>query len=301
MAAARAGSGPPAGVLVVDKPTGWTSHQVVGRARRVLGTRKIGHAGTLDPMATGVLVLGVGRATRLLGQLALTDKAYGATIRLGQSTVTDDAEGEPTSAPGARDVTDAAIEAALTDLRGEIAQVPSSVSAIKVGGVRSYARVRSGEDVTLAARTVTVSRLEVVSRREVIAGDGTPVTDLDVEVECSSGTYVRALARDLGTALGTGGHLTALRRSRVGPFTLSEAQDLEGDAVTVTPIAAVARRCFPALDLTDEQAAAVRVGRRLPDTGLPGGRTAVFDPDGDFLALYRPEGVDAVPEAVFVG
>ncbi len=285
---------------MVDKPAGWTSHQVVGRARRVLGTRKIGHAGTLDPMATGVLVLGVGRATRLLGQLALTDKAYEATVRLGQATVTDDAEGEVTASLGATDVSDQAIESVLAGLRGPIEQVPSSVSAIKVGGVRSYARVRSGEDVTLAARPVTVSRFEVLARRDGVV-DGVAVVDLDVVVECSSGTYVRALARDLGTALGTGGHLTALRRSRVGPFTLDEAQDLEAAEVTVTPISRVARRCFPVLDLTTEQAVAVRFGRRLPDTALPGDRTAVFDPDGDFLALYRPEGGDAVPEAVFVG
>jgi tRNA pseudouridine55 synthase len=301
VAAARTDAGPPAGVLVVDKPAGWTSHQVVGRARRVLGTRKIGHAGTLDPMATGVLVLGVGRATRLLGQLALTDKAYDATVRLGQATVTDDAEGEVTAGPGATAVSDEAVEAVLVGLRGPIEQVPSSVSAIKVGGVRSYARVRSGEDVALAARTVTVSRFEVLERRDLIAEDGTPVIDLDVVVECSSGTYVRALARDLGVALGTGGHLTALRRTRVGPFTLTEAQDLEAPAVAVAPISAVARRCFPGLDLTAEQAVAVRFGRRLPDTGLPAERTAVFDPDGEFLALYRPEAGDAVPEAVFVG
>ncbi|HEY5978535.1 MAG TPA: tRNA pseudouridine(55) synthase TruB, partial [Microlunatus sp.] len=281
----------------------WTSHQVVGRARRVLGTRKVGHAGTLDPMATGVLVLGVGRATRLLGQLALTDKAYDATIRLGQATVTDDAEGEVTTALGAAAVSDEAIETALVGLRGPIEQVPSSVSAIKVGGVRSYARVRSGEDVTLAARPVTVSRFEVLARRDAVADgvDGIAVVDLDVVVECSSGTYVRALARDLGEAVGTGGHLTALRRTRVGPFTLAEAQDLEATEVAVSPISDVARRCFPALDLTAEQAVAVRFGRRLPDTGLPGERTAVFDPDGHFLALYRPEGGDAVPEAVFVG
>jgi tRNA pseudouridine55 synthase len=297
----RAKPAPAAGVLVVDKPTGWTSHQVVGRARRVLGTRKIGHAGTLDPMATGVLVLGVGRATRLLGQLALTDKEYAATIRLGQATVTDDAEGEPTSSAGARDVEDAAIETVLSGLRGVIEQVPSSVSAIKVGGVRSYARVRSGEDVALAARTVTVSRFDVLTRDDLTAADGTPVIDLSVVVECSSGTYIRALARDLGAALGTGGHLTALRRTRVGPFTLAEAQDLEAAEVTVAPIADVARRCFASLDLTEEQAVAVRFGRRLADTGLPDQRTAVFDPDGDFLALYRPDGADAVPEAVFVG
>ena len=294
------------GLLVVDKPAGWTSHQVVGRARRVLGTRKIGHAGTLDPMATGVLVLGVGRATRLLGQLALTDKAYDATIRLGQATVTDDAEGEVTASPGATELTDEAIETVLVGLRGPIEQVPSSVSAIKVGGVRSYARVRSGEDVTLVPRPVTVSRFEVLARRDgVVDGvdgdDQVAVVDLDVVVECSSGTYIRALARDLGATLGTGGHLTALRRTRVGPFTLGEAQDLEAAEVTVTPISLVARRCFPALDLTAEQAVAVRFGRRLRGTDLPGELTAVFDPDGTFLALYRPDGADAVPEAVFVG
>jgi tRNA pseudouridine55 synthase len=294
------------GLLVVDKPAGWTSHQVVGRARRVLGTRKIGHAGTLDPMATGVLVLGVGRATRLLGQLALTDKAYDATIRLGQATVTDDAEGEVTASPGATELPDEAIETVLVGLRGSIEQVPSSVSAIKVGGVRSYARVRSGEDVTLVPRPVTVSRFEVLARRDgVVDGidgvDQVPVVDLDVVVECTSGTYIRALARDLGATLGAGGHLTALRRTRVGPFTLEEAQDLEAAEVTVTPISLVARRCFPALDLTAEQAVAVRFGRRLQGAGLPGELTAVFDPEGTFLALYRPDGADAVPEAVFVG
>lgn len=298
----------PAGVVVVDKPGGWTSHQVVGRCRRLLGTRKVGHAGTLDPMATGVLVVGVGRATRLLGQLALTDKAYDATIRLGQATVTDDAEGDITDANGVSGaaLADAAVEAALAPLRGPIEQVPSAVSAIKVDGVRSYARVRSGEDVALAARPVTVTRFDVLARRDTTAADGTPVVDLDVAVECSSGTYIRALARDLGATLGTGGHLTALRRTRVGPFTLAEAQGLDGEGndgngLMVTPIADVARRCFPSLDLSAEQARDVGYGRRLPDTVLPGDRTAVFAPDGTFLALYRPIGADAVPEAVFVG
>ena len=288
------------GVVVVDKPAGWTSHQVVGRARRLLGTRKVGHAGTLDPMATGVLVVGVGRATRLLGQLALTDKAYEATIRLGQATVTDDAEGEVTASSGAAELTDEAIGTALAPLRGTIDQVPSSVSAIKVGGVRSYARVRSGEDVSLVARPVTVSRFEVLGRHDRTA-DGVLVVDLEVRVECSTGTYVRALARDLGAALGIGGHLTALRRTRVGPFTLAEAQGLDGPAPAVTPIAEVARRCFPSLDLTAEQAADVAYGRRLRATQLPADRTAVFAPDGTFLALYRPDDGDAVPAAVFVG
>lgn len=287
-------------MLVVDKPAGWTSHQVVARVRRLLGTRKVGHAGTLDPLATGVLVIGVGRATRLLGRLALADKAYDATIRLGQATITDDCEGEITMAPGAAGLTDVAIEHALSGLRGSIRQVPSAVSAIKVGGVRSYARVRSGEQVGLVARPVTVTRFQVLARRDEIA-DETPVVDLDVSVECGTGTYVRALARDLGAAVGSGGHLTALRRTRVGPFTLTEAQPLDDPALAVTPIAEAVRRCFIGLDLTAEQAAEVRHGRRLPGTALPADPTALFDPQGAFLALYRPAGDDAVPEAVFVG
>lgn len=290
------------GVVVVDKPGGWTSHQVVGRCRRLLGTRKVGHAGTLDPMATGVLVVGVGRATRLLGQLALTDKAYAATIRLGQSTVTDDAEGELISSFGAADIEDDLVEAAIAPLRGQIEQVPSAVSAIKVNGVRSYARVRSGEEVVLAARSVSVSRLEVVDRRDVVLDDGTKAVDLDVAVECSSGTYIRALARDLGAVLGTGGHLTALQRTRVGPFTLAEAQELDGPELVVTGISEVARRCFAGLDLTAEQARDVGYGRPLRDTSLPAEQTAVFAPDGTFLALYRPDHAgtgNAVPTAVF--
>lgn len=294
-------SEPTPGVLVVDKPAGWTSHQVVGRCRRLLGTRKVGHAGTLDPMATGVLVVGVGRATRLLGQLALTDKAYEATIRLGQSTVTDDAEGEVVSSVGVTRLTDPAIESALAPLRGAIEQVPSSVSAIKVDGVRSYAKVRSGEEVALAARPVTVSRFDVRARRDTLADGDVPVVDLDVVVDCSSGTYIRALARDLGKALGAGGHLTALRRTRVGPFTLAEAQRLDDPELRVTPIAQVARRCFASLDVTAEQARDVSYGRRLRGTALPAERTAVFAPEGTFLALYRPERGDAVPESVFVG
>ncbi|HWN32921.1 MAG TPA: tRNA pseudouridine(55) synthase TruB, partial [Pseudonocardia sp.] len=206
---------PPSGLVVVDKPGGLTSHDVVGRLRRLLGTRKIGHAGTLDPMATGVLVLGVERATRLLGHLALDTKAYAATIRLGVATSTDDAEGEVTATRDAGAVDEAEVRAGMAALTGAIEQVPSSVSAIKVDGKRAYRRVRDGEQVELAARPVTVAEfaLDAVHR-----GDGH--TDLDVRVECSSGTYVRALARDLGAGLGVGGHLTALRRTRVGPFGL---------------------------------------------------------------------------------
>jgi tRNA pseudouridine55 synthase len=294
----------PSGVVVVDKAAGITSHGVVARVRRLLGTRKVGHAGTLDPMATGVLVVGVERATRLLGHLTLTDKTYEATIRLGVGTVTDDAEGDVVSTPGLRGVDDARLEDALSALRGPILQVPTAVSAIKVDGVRSYARVRAGEDVALVPRPVTVHRLEVVARRDdVVAGVG--VVDLDVVVDCSSGTYVRALARDLGTSLGSAGHLTALRRTRVGPFTLADAVVLPepgpgAAAPTVEPIAAVAERSFPVLRLAPAQAADVRVGRRLPDLALDG-LTALVDPDGTFLALYRPAPDGARPEAVFVG
>jgi tRNA pseudouridine55 synthase len=301
---------PTPGIAVVDKPAGWTSHQVVGRARRLLGTRKVGHAGTLDPMATGVLVLGVGRATRLLGLLSLTDKSYDARIRLGQATITDDAEGEMIWAPGAAELTDADVESAIAVLRGPIQQVPSSVSAIKVNGVRSYARVRSGDEVTLPARPVTVKRFELLGRRDIVVG-ALPVVDLDVTVDCSSGTYVRALARDLGAALGTGGHLTVLRRNRVGPFTLAEAQPLDSEDLAVAgrtvpelaviELSDVARRCFPTLTLTPEQARDVGYGRRLADVDLPHGLTALLTPSGVFLALYRPEGSAAVPEAVFVG
>ena len=289
------------GILVIDKPEGWTSHQVVGRIRRLAGTRKVGHAGTLDPMATGVLVVGVNRATRLLGQLMLTDKRYTATIRLGASTITDDAEGEVTSRRPVVDLDHERLETALEPLRGDISQVPSSVSAIKINGVRSYAKVRAGEAVDLAARPVRVSRLDVVARRDVIIDD-LPAVDLDIEVECSSGTYIRALARDLGTALGCGGHLTALRRTRVGPFGLDQAQTLDQAAggLAMINMSEVARLNFAVLQLTADQAAAVRVGRRLPGLALPAALSALLDPDGEFLALYRQRDADAVPEAVFV-
>ena len=287
------------GLVICDKPAGWTSHQVVGRVRRLLGTRKVGHAGTLDPMATGVLVVGVNRATRLLGLLALDDKAYAATIRLGVSTVTDDAEGEVTSTPGAATVAAAALDAALVPLTGDIAQVPSAVSAIKVDGVRAYARVRAGHEVALAARPVRVRRFEVLGRRDTVA-DGVAVVDLDVAVECSTGTYVRALARDLGAALGTGGHLTALRRLRSGPFTTAEAETLGEAAPRLLPLADAVRRCFPVLTLDEPTAQAVRYGRRLPGLDLPADRAGLFDPAGEFLALYRQQPGEAVPEAVFV-
>jgi tRNA pseudouridine55 synthase len=287
---------------VVDKPAGLTSHQVVARCRRLLGTRKVGHAGTLDPMATGVLLVGVNRATRLLGHLMLTRKAYSATLRLGIGTITDDAEGEVTQRPGVPALDDAAVEAALVPLRGAIDQVPTAVSAIKVGGVRSYARVRAGEDVELAARTVTVHRLEVQARRDLEV-EGVPCVDLDVLVECSSGTYVRALARDLGVALESAGHLTALRRTAVGPFGLDEAVPLTDttEALPVLGLADVARRTFATVVLDAEQEAAVRVGRALPALALPAEQAALLSAEDEFLALYRRRGDGAVAQAVFCG
>ena len=281
------------GLVVVDKAPEMTSHDVVARVRRLAGTRKVGHAGTLDPMATGVLVLGVERATRLLGHLMLTEKAYDATIRLGVSTTTDDAEGEVTATSTTDGVDPDDVRAALARFVGDIEQVPTAVSAIKVDGKRAYARVRDGEQVELKARPVTIHELVV---HEVA------LPDVRISVRCSSGTYVRAIARDLGAALGVGGHLTSLRRTAVGPFDLSVARTLEqlSDDFSVVPIADAARSTFPVVELDEEQAAHVRFGRAL-DLALPGdGPHAVFAPGGEFLALYEPRGQQARPVAVFV-
>jgi tRNA pseudouridine55 synthase len=290
----------PDGLVVVDKPAGMTSHDVVARVRRIIGTRKVGHAGTLDPMATGVLVLGIERATRLLGHLALTDKAYDATIRLGRSTVTDDAEGEETAAVDASALTPEALDTALAPLRGPIEQRPSSVSAVKVDGVRSYARVRAGEDVELPSRRVTVSRLDVLDVRRPQV-EGLPVVDLDVTVVCSSGTYVRAIARDLGDALGTGGHLTALRRTRVGTFGLDVArtlEDLEADP-SVLPMADAIAAAFDRADVDDAVAVRVLTGARIDAGGREGGLVGVFGPDGVVLSLAEARDGLLVPVVVF--
>jgi tRNA pseudouridine55 synthase len=294
------------GLLVVDKPAGWTSHDVVGRARRLCGTRRVGHAGTLDPMATGVLVLGVNRATRLLTFLVGCDKTYTATIRLGQNTITDDAEGEVTASTPADGVTAGALRGAVLALTGDIEQVPSSVSAIKVKGERSYARVRAGEDVELAARPVTVSRFEILGTRRAEV-DGVPVLDVDAEVEVSSGTYVRALARDLGAALGVGGHLTALRRTRVGSFSLEQAHTLpeveaavDRGELPLLPIAEAARGGFTARELTEAEARAVGYGQRV--ASAQPGRTepvAAFAPDGTLVAMLDESGTKARALVVF--
>jgi tRNA pseudouridine55 synthase len=286
MAGDRTDPAAPSGLLVVDKPAGWTSHDVVARVRRLAATRKVGHAGTLDPMATGVLVLGLGAGTRLLTYLVGADKAYSATIRLGQATLTDDMEGDVVSAADASGLADEQVDAAVRELTGAIRQRPSAVSAIKVDGRRAYARVRAGEQVQLEPRPVVVHAFRVLARRHEPA---LQVLDLDVEVEVSSGTYVRALARDLGAALGVGGHLTVLRRTRVGAFGLSVARTLDelADRLDVVPLARAAREQFPGRELTSDEVRALRYGQRLSPTGSGPAPVAGFGPEGDLVALLH--------------
>jgi len=281
------------GILLVDKPGGLTSHDVVARTRKAFGTRKVGHAGTLDPMATGLLVIGIEGATRLLTYVVGADKTYFATIRLGQATSTDDAEGETittTDAASVEAVTGEQIAEGITALTGDISQVPSAVSAIKVDGRRAYDRVRAGEHVELKSRAVTVSRFEIVEQR---SSDG--ILDLDVVVDCSSGTYIRALARDLGSSLGVGGHLTALRRTRIGPFDVAGAVDLDGlaDAATLTPAAAAAQILQP-LEVSADDARDLRHGKRLADQAsrLDGALAAAIDPEGVLVGIVERRGRD---------
>jgi tRNA pseudouridine55 synthase len=322
-ASAAVQAGPPEGIVIIDKPAGWTSHDVVSRIRRLAGTRRVGHAGTLDPMATGVLVVGIGRATRLLGHISGADKTYTATIRLGWATVSDDAQGERLGGAPADGLGRGDVLLAVLALTGPIMQRPSSVSAIKVGGRRSHDRVRAGEDVELSARPVVVGAFDVHGIRPV---PDVRALDVDVEVTCSSGTYVRALARDLGEALGVGGHLTALRRTRVGCFGIAAARTLEqveADGLDVHDMATVARSAFPSVTLTPADANAVRYGRMI-ELGMAWARAsrpecleasvadphrvaleaahphtpdwaerpppahALFAADGEFLALARP-------------
>ena len=275
-----------AGLVIVDKPAGVTSHDVVGRCRRIFGTRKVGHAGTLDPMATGVLVVGIERATKILGLLTATDKSYAATIRLGQTTSTEDAEGEVLQSVSTSDVTDDQIGEAVAPLRGEIAQVPSAVSAIKVGGKRAYKLVREGETVELAPRNVRIGRFDVLAIRR-----HDELTDVDVEVDCSSGTYIRALARDVGAALGVGGHLTALRRTRVGRFGLDQARTLDDLAEQPLLSYSMDEAClqsFPRRDLTADEAEDTRHGRPLRPAGIEGVYAATA-PDGQVIALLTDQ------------
>jgi tRNA pseudouridine55 synthase len=285
------------GLIVVDKPAGMTSHDVVARIRRLAKTRRVGHGGTLDPMATGVLIIGVNRATRLLTYVIGASKSYAGTIRLGQTTITDDAEGEITGVADVGEVTDEAIRAFLGSQAGEIWQVPSAVSAIKIKGVRSYKRVRDGEAVDIPARQITIHRLDVLDIRRADR-----VIDVDIDVTCSSGTYIRAIARDLGAALGVGGHLTALRRTAVGEMTLdaaatlAELEERAPDVISL-PMAEAARRAFPQRTVTEEEARTMSHGGPLPAVGIEG-PYAVFGPDGVLLAIVSERGAKAKAEIV---
>ena len=286
------------GLIVVDKPAGCTSHDVVARIRRLAGTRKVGHAGTLDPPATGVLVVGVNRATRLLHHLVLTDKAYSATVRLGASTVTDDATGAIVATASAAGVGFDAVRTGMAAFVGEIDQVPSAVSAVKVAGERAYKSARRGEVVELAPRRVTVSRFDALE----FSRPGADLIDVRVEVECSSGTYVRALARDLGQRLGVGGHLTALRRTRVGPFGLDGARTLDelaasADPVTL-PLPAAVRAAMPAREVTADEARELSFGRRIDAAGIAG-TYAALGPDGTVVALLTDVDGRSRPVLVF--
>lgn len=286
-----------AGLMIIDKEQGVTSHDVVASCRKLLKTRKVGHAGTLDPMATGVLVLGVERATKMLGLLSLTTKAYTATIRLGADTDTDDAEGITLTRTDTRDLDRSKIHAGVTELTGHISQIPARVSAIKVDGKRAHALARDGAEFELKARPVTVSRFEVGDithaewTAESVEGDGV-FTDVQVEVECSAGTYIRSLARDLGAALGVGGHLIALRRTRVGPFTLNEARtltELAEDPVVSLGIDEAAKFAFAHRDISVDEAESISQGRWLEPIGMTGTYAAI-DPEGNTIALIQEKG-----------
>jgi tRNA pseudouridine55 synthase len=305
----------PSGLIIVDKPGGMTSHDVVARIRRIAGTRRVGHAGTLDPMATGVLVVGVEKATRLLGYLTLTEKEYDATIRLGQSTSTDDAEGEITGGATGVSVSAETLAQAVAGLTGEIEQVPPAVSAIKVNGQRAYRLTRAGAALELKSRPVTVHEFTVTAVRR----DG-QLLDVDATVRCSSGTYIRALARDLGAALGTGGHLTRLRRTRVGGYRIEDARTLEQLAgrFEVLPLAQAAAAVFPSRTLTEDEARTLAHGGRLTASTASTATTAAsaaspaagtvpaapateaaYAPDGTLIALVTEESGQARPLVVF--
>ena len=284
------------GFLVVDKAGGMTSHDVVAVGRKALGTRKVGHAGTLDPMATGILVLGFGNGTRLLQYITDGDKSYLATIVLGASTITDDKEGEVISSAHAADVADSEIERVLKSMIGTIAQRPSSVSAVKVGGERAYDRVRAGESFELEARNVTITQLDILAVRHLDA-----TTEVDVEVTCSAGTFIRAIARDLGQALNVGGHLSALRRTRVAGFTESDAvsfQDLKDQKFSPLNLADVARTTFSVRELSVEEVKELSFGRPLSENGTTS-ITAAMSPDNRLIALLKDDGKHAKPIAVF--
>lgn len=292
------------GLLLVDKPEGMTSHDVVAKVRRLVGTRKVGHAGTLDPMATGLLVLGIESATRLLTFIVGADKTYEATIRLGASTVTDDRESDFLAiAPKEtlESLSESQILLEVAKLTGEIKQVPSSVSAIKIDGQRAYAKVRGGEAVELASRPVTVERFELLAQPRWVEVAGNSFLEIDVVVDCSSGTYIRALARDLGAALGVGGHLSALRRTRVGGYRVSDAYRFDQDfsATTIMPNAQAAREIFPEIQLSAAEKQDLVHGKRIANRISSTESIAAFDSNDRLVAILEPVGANLKSTVVF--
>ena len=281
------------GLVLIDKPQGWTSHDIVAKLRGIAGTRRVGHAGTLDPMATGLLLLGVNAGTKLLTFLVGEGKTYEAKIRLGASTISDDAEGDLVALADAdivRAIEANQIEAELANLRGEIMQVPSSVSAIKVDGERAYAKVRGGDEVKLAARPITVSRFEITSTPKLVETDSGAFLDFDAIIECSSGTYIRALARDLGNALGVGGHLTALRRTRIGSYRVEDSLpmgELTRENLSITSMFDSVKEAFEIRELSEHEVVDLRHGKRIESKGATSAEiAAVFE--GKLIAMLEP-------------
>jgi tRNA pseudouridine55 synthase len=289
------------GLVLIDKPSDWTSHDVVAKVRKAVGTKKVGHAGTLDPLANGLLVLGIESGTKLLTFLVGADKTYLATIRLGVSTVSDDSQSEiiKTASPASlASVSPEDIEREMAKLTGVISQRPSSVSAIKVDGKRAYDLVRAGEEVALKSRDVRVNAFELLSSSKSAEG----FIDLEVKVDCSSGTYIRALARDLGEALGVGGHITSLRRTRVGSFVVSDANsitDLEN--LRLTPLAQAASDLFPTISLSAEQVTDLVHGKRLSDVSTSSSLIAGLSGSGQLIAVLEPIGSGLKSVVVFQG
>jgi tRNA pseudouridine55 synthase len=294
------------GLVLIDKPNGWTSHDIVAKLRGIAGTRRVGHAGTLDPMATGLLLVGINSATKLLTYLIGASKTYEATIRLGASTVTDDAEGETlevASAEVVRAITEEQIESAVSSLRGEIMQVPSSVSAIKVDGERAYAKVRGGDEVKLAARPVSIYRFEITTEPQIVQIDARVFLDFNATIECSSGTYIRALARDLGQQLSVGGHLTALRRTKIENYSVEDAQqidDLSRESLKVMPMVTAAQRAFAIHNVSDQEVIDLRHGKRIAANGLTGSAIAAVN-NGELVAMLESVGQQLKSTVVFAG
>ncbi|WP_296629827.1 tRNA pseudouridine(55) synthase TruB [Rhodoluna sp.] len=295
----------PSGLVLIDKPIGFTSHDVVAKLRGIAGTRRVGHAGTLDPMATGLLLIGINSATKLLTFLVGENKTYLATIRLGASTITDDKESEFLTVANAADVsalTDDQVENAISQLRGEIMQVPSSVSAIKVDGQRAYAKVRGGDEVKLAARPITIHKFEILSAPTRVTEGGNSFIDVEVVVDCSSGTYIRALARDLGEVLGVGGHLTALRRTKVGSYNIEQAQSLEGltrETLQVLPIEQAAKQQFEVRKLSAQEVIDIRHGKKLAVENEGDQPVAALDDSGNLIAMLTKQGISVKSLVVF--